>query len=117
MKIKYEDRKGVVFDPEWQEWMVFRPNRQGGVYCVGAYKTKAEADRAYEMATERDKKQWDDFLKRGAKDLGGETYSETARPQPTEKRQSIFDELRFGWFGWFLIVVIAGKLLKLVLVE
>lgn len=61
MAINYEDRKGVVFDPERQHWMVFRPNGQGGVYCVGAYQTKAKADEAYESATERDQWQRDNF--------------------------------------------------------
>jgi len=61
MSIKYENQKEVVFDPEWQEWMVFRPNRQGGVYCVGAYKTKAEAEEAHEKAAKREQWQRDNF--------------------------------------------------------
>ena len=96
---------------------MFYPNRQGGVYCVGACKTKAEAEEAHEKAAKRDQWQRDNFAEEVDKYFGRETRSGAAKPRPTEKKPSVFDELRFGWFGWFLIVVIAGKLLKLVLVE
>ena len=117
--LKYSELfDGVIWDDEWHEWTAFRPNGQGGFYCVGSYLTKAAAEEAHVKAKARDQWQRENMSELAAQRFGRMTSAVQSKPLLASKRLPIFfEELRFGWVGWLAIIFVAGKLVKLMLTE